>query len=99
MITLGQLNSLVGVIQGLPIAQLQTVIAEKGSGLSDDAILGDDVLADVAAVLPPPFDLYAAAAATLLELVAIATVGVTIRPDPDPEVDAQTSQGRGGRNS
>ena len=99
MITIGQLNALVGVVQGLPIAQFQTVLAEKGRNLSDDTVLAADVLADVAALLPPPLDVYAGVAATLLELASVAAVGVTITPDPLPMTDAQTTQGRGGRNA
>lgn len=66
------------------------------SNLAEDAVIGEDILSVVAVFWPP--------AALLAEALAIAVVleplvVANVRPDPLPMTDAQTTQGRGGRNS
>ena|SRR5271166_1507277 len=90
-ITIGEINTLITVLQNLPLAQLALVAAEGGGSLSDDAILAADVLGDISALLPPPYSAITVAATVLLELAAVAMVGAHISPDQDPIHDGQTT--------
>ena len=66
------------------------------SNLSQDAVLGEDVLA-IVAVFWPPAALIEYALAIAVALVPIA-VALGVHGDPDPIHDAQTTESRGGRN-
>lgn len=93
-VTVGKLTA---VAQAIP--QLATDMATAGldlSNLAADAVVGEDILSVVAVFWPP--------AALLAEALAIAVAiaplfpAIHLSPDQLPMTDAQTTQGRGGRN-
>jgi hypothetical protein len=88
------LSNLPGIISGLPLADIEAAINDP-SNLGKVAAVVEDIIVTVEPGLP------GAAIDALIELfvaLVYSQGGGTISPDPDPEHDAQTTQGRGGRN-
>jgi hypothetical protein len=87
---------LLGAIEGLEQLGIDTSAAASLNlgDLSDDAVMGEDVLS-VVAVFWPPAALLEVALAVAVAIIPLLPA-IDIKPDPNPEVDAQTTT-QGGR--
>jgi hypothetical protein len=94
----------VSALKGIPaLAAAIKHLVEGTATLSDDDLIGEDVLAVAGAIAAtnPEASAAVAIAAVLAPLIieGVASGAITIKPDPDPEVDANAYSGRGGRGN
>lgn len=94
-ITAGQLLSAINGLEQMGVDVGPELNLEN---LSQDAVIGEDVLSVVAVFWPPAALLAEALAIAVVLEPLIAAAGFHIAPDTLPMTDAQTTQSRGGRN-
>jgi hypothetical protein len=92
-ITAGQLLEAINGLEELGV-DTSAAASLNLSDLSEDTVVGEDILS-VVAIFWPPAALLEAALVIAAEIVPLLPA-LNIKPDPDPEVDSQTTT-QGGR--